>query len=46
LGWTGVGWGSPKVAVAKVSGGNHNSGVAAFIYPPDPIFKSIDEHDV
>jgi hypothetical protein len=32
--------------VAKPSGGNHNSGVAAFIYPPDPIFKSIGERHV
>ena len=36
----------PSHEVAKAACGNHNSGVAAFIYPPDPIFQSIGERHV
>ena len=35
-----------SLEVAKPSGGNHNSGVAAFIYPPNPIFRSVGERQV
>ena len=38
--WLGAQW------VAKPDSGNHNSGVAAFIYPPKPIFKSSGERQV